>query len=249
MICQDFFDDKILEKRVNRFYGYGNYQGSYWFIGMEEAGGDFEEINNKINIWSDRGEQEIEDLAEFHEAIGYGASFEANANLDVPVWNKVIRILLSVKGQQNIDIEDVRNYQISQLGRRSQETCLLELLPLPSPSLNHWIYGERSRLPYLYNRQTYEKHCLDKRINHISESIKEYQPTVVVFYGIGYEYSWREITKKITNIEFLPMSEGYLICRNDQSVFVIAKHPVAKGLKNEYFHNLGRTIADIAKFQ
>jgi len=249
MIYQDFFDDNILEKIVHKFYGYGNYQGSYWFIGMEEAGGDFQEINNRINIWSDRGEQEIEDIAEFHKAIGYGASFEANANLDVPVWNKIIRILLSAKGQENIDIEDVRKYQINELGRNDKETCLLELLPLPSPSLKHWIYCNCSRLPYLYNRQAYEEHCLDKRINHISERIKEYQPTVVVFYGIGYEYSWREITKKITDIEFLPMSGGFLICKNSQTVFVIAKHPVAKGLKNEYFHNIGRTIADIIKFE
>ncbi|BAY34333.1 hypothetical protein NIES2107_62380 [Nostoc carneum NIES-2107] len=39
-----FFDDELLEKIIETFYGYGNYQGNYWFIGMEEAGGDFKDI-------------------------------------------------------------------------------------------------------------------------------------------------------------------------------------------------------------
>lgn len=64
-----------------------------------------------------------------------------------------------------------------------------------------------------------------------------------MFYGIGYEYSWRRITKKITDVEFTQTSEGFLICRNNsKTVFIITKHPVAFGLKNEYFHNIGRLI-------
>ncbi|MEH2130367.1 MAG: hypothetical protein V7K86_06865 [Nostoc sp.] len=62
-------------------------------------------------------------------------------------------------------------------------------------------------------------------------------------YGIGYESSWRRITEKITDVEFSSTSEGFLICQNSQTVFVIAKHPVTRGLTNEYFHNIGRSIA------
>ncbi|AHJ28208.1 hypothetical protein NSP_18750 [Nodularia spumigena CCY9414] len=62
-------------------------------------------------------------------------------------------------------------------------------------------------------------------------------------HGKGYEYSWRKITKTITDVEFLPTSEGFLTCRNSQTVFVISHHPVAPGLKNEYFHNIGKLIA------
>ncbi len=77
----------------------------------------------------------------------------------------------------------------------------------------------------------------------ISQRIKEDQPKAVVFYGIGYEYSWRRITEKIPDVEFSASSEGFLICKNSQTVFVIAKHPVSRGLTNEYFHNIGRSIA------
>lgn len=128
---QGFFNDELLEKIVDTFYGYGNYQGNYWFVGMEEAGGDFNDINNRINIWSNRGKQEIEDIAEYHIAM---ETWDARIQ---PTWKGLIRIILSAKGRENIDREDVRKYQINELGRKYKETCLLELLPLPSPSLKH----------------------------------------------------------------------------------------------------------------
>lgn len=237
MLSQYFFNDELLKERVDAFYGYGNYEGHYWFIGMEERGEDFQDIEKRINIWSNRGKCEIDDVAEYHIDM---ETWDARIQ---PTWNKLIRIVLSAKGTGNIDIEDVRQYQINELARKYKETCLLELLPLPSPSLKHWVYGEYSKLTFLSNRDIYENYCLEKRINHISQRIKEHQPKTVVFYGIGFESYWRRITEKITDIEFSPTSEGFLICQNSQTVFVIAKHPVARGVTSEYFHNIGRLIA------
>ena len=37
---EKYFDDSLLETFAETFYGYGNYNGPYWFIGMEEGGGD-----------------------------------------------------------------------------------------------------------------------------------------------------------------------------------------------------------------
>ena len=237
----DFFNDELLEKFIETFYGYGNLQGKYWFIGMEESGQDFKDINNRINIWDDRKQKEIEDVAEYHIALGYEESFKPGAKLQ-PTWNKLIRIVLSAKGNENINTEDVRTYQIDELGRIGKETCLLELLPLPSPSLDHWIYKDHTQLSYLTDRNQYEKHCLENRINTISDKIKEHQPKAVVFYGTGYEYFWRKITQQITNVEFLLTSEGFLTCRNGQTVFVISQHPVAFGATTEYFHNIGKYL-------
>ncbi len=44
MLGQDFFNDELIERIVDAFYGYGNYKGNYWFIGMEETGGDFKKL-------------------------------------------------------------------------------------------------------------------------------------------------------------------------------------------------------------
>ena len=34
------FDDLLLDEFAHNFYGYGNYGGQFWFIGMEEGGGE-----------------------------------------------------------------------------------------------------------------------------------------------------------------------------------------------------------------
>ncbi|QSJ16248.1 hypothetical protein JYQ62_31605 [Nostoc sp. UHCC 0702] len=239
---QDFFDDALLEKRIETFYGYGNYQGNYWFIGMEEAGGDFQDVNHRINIWAKRGEKEIDDVAEYHINMGCADGFQPRAVIQ-STWKGLIRIVLSSEGKENIDLEDIRQYQIYNLGRKDKETCLLELLPLPSPSIKNWIFNKHTQLAYLSDRAAYEKHCLDKRINHIAQKIKEHQPKGVVFYGKLYEYSWRKITKKIMDVDFTLTPEGFLVCRNSRTVFVIAQHPVAFGVTKQYFHNIGRVIA------
>ncbi|MGH1395703.1 MAG: hypothetical protein ACRAVC_16995, partial [Trichormus sp.] len=186
---QDYFDDELLEKRIETFYGYGNYQGKDWFIGMEEAGGDFEDVKHRINIWAKREEKEIDDVAEYHIKMGWPEGFQEGAAIQ-PTWKGLIRIVLSAEEKENITRENIRQYQIHQLGREEKETCLLELFPLPSPSIKDWIYGKYSRLPYLCDRQTYEQYCLNKRINHIAQRIKERQPKAVVFYGKLYEYYW-----------------------------------------------------------
>jgi len=232
MNSPDFFDNQLLESMINKFYGYGNYQGDYWFIGMEESGGDFANINHRINTWSKRGGQEIEDMAEYYTAMAAG---ETNIQ---PTWKGLIRIILSAKGYKNITTKHITEYQINSLGRKNKETCLLELFPLPSPSTRHWLYGQHSQLSFLTDRDTYRKHCVEKRVNHLNQKIVECQPKAVVFYGKGYEYYW----KKLTDVEFLPTIEGFLVGKNSQTIFVIAKHPVAFGTSNEYFHNIGKLI-------
>jgi hypothetical protein len=45
------FNDPLLQDFMSSFYGYGNFQGAYWFIGMEEGGGDsFEEVSRRLAI-------------------------------------------------------------------------------------------------------------------------------------------------------------------------------------------------------
>ena len=44
------FDDELLQAYIDTFYGFGKYEGKYWFIGMEEGGGGtFEEIESLFN--------------------------------------------------------------------------------------------------------------------------------------------------------------------------------------------------------
>lgn len=235
----EHFDDQLLDEFAHTFYGYGNYSGRYWFIGMEEGGGNsFAEITKRLTTWAKRGKRELEDVAEYHTEVGITHLFNETPKLQ-PTWNKLIRTLLTSDGQVPTT-EQVRNYQKTSLGRPNGNTCLVELLPLPSPSMGRWLYGEHSRLAYLGNRETYRQACFAPRIAHLRQRIGEYRPSVVIFYSFTYREHWQEVA----GVDFRQESDVY-IGRNHASLFMITKHPAAKGVTSEYFHQVGKTISEL----
>jgi hypothetical protein len=55
-------DDQLLDEYIKTFYGYGNYEGDWWLIGMEEgSGGTDDEIRTRLRLWNERGRKELED--------------------------------------------------------------------------------------------------------------------------------------------------------------------------------------------
>lgn len=45
-------EQQLLKTFMSRFYGYGSWSAKYWFIGMEEGGGDSEEeIERRMMTW------------------------------------------------------------------------------------------------------------------------------------------------------------------------------------------------------
>ena len=57
----EWLDDRLLQAYMEGFYGFGNYAGAYWFVGMEEGGGaDAAYVTAKINAWRDHGRHELE---------------------------------------------------------------------------------------------------------------------------------------------------------------------------------------------
>ena len=233
-------DDERLEAFATHFYGYGNYTGKYWFVGMEEGGGDsFQEIEKRLAIWSQRGGCELEDVAEYHIALGITYPFAPTAKLQ-PTWSKLIRVLLSAEGYSALK-EDVRAYQRHYLGRKSGESCLLELLPLPSPSTSDWLYAQYSQLKYLTDRETYRHYFMPKRIRHIKERIRQYKPKAVIFYSFSYRSYWAEIAE--TELQAKDYGEFYL-GKDSGVVFVTMKHPAATGVTSEYFQNIGKAVAN-----
>jgi hypothetical protein len=120
---------------MGNFYGYGNYRGQYWFIGMEEGGGDsFDEISKRLTVWDRRGRYELEDVADYHIELGIDWPFAEKPKLQ-STWAKLIRVLLSIEGRSPTT-DEVRLYQQRLWARSTGKVCLLELLPLPSPSTN-----------------------------------------------------------------------------------------------------------------
>ena len=237
-------DDKVLESYINGFYGYGNFQSPFWFIGMEEGGGNsIGEIIKRISVWDNRGQQIIEDLFDYHLKIGITQFFGQRAKLQ-KTWSQLIRVIFGIY-ESDFENEKIREYQNRFLGRKNGETCLLELLPLPAPSINDWLYGKYSRIDYLSNREKYIGAVPEFRIPFIKEKIKESNPKAVVFYGSTYENYW---TKIAGIVGFPENKNGIPYYRNANTIFLSAKHPAAKGITNEYFYQVGTLIKEEIDF-
>ncbi|HUS15229.1 MAG TPA: hypothetical protein VM536_09455 [Chloroflexia bacterium] len=228
-------DDSVLEAYIRGFYGHGATTAPYWFIGMEFGGGKSpEEIVTRIQGWYDRGRHEREDF------VRGTTQWSTDHPPLQSTWAKLIRVVLSAEGDVP-NKEQLRDYQRDCLGRAGGLDCLLELLPLPSPGLNKWLYyPELSKLPYLQSRALYTEHVMLGRIAHLQHMIADHKPRAVVFYGSGYEYWWSQIA----GTDFAPSRMPRVaVARNAHTRFVSMLHPVAFGVKDSYFDAIGRLIA------
>lgn len=168
--------------------------------------------------------------------------FGSTAKLQT-TWNKAIRIFLSSQGI-NPTQEMVRTYQSEQFARVNSETCILELFPLPSRSISHWIYANYSSLETLQNRQTYTDKIAPIRVRYLKNKITSFKPRQVVFFGVDFKYQlyWNEIAD-VTFKRLTGGSYSYLIADSKDTRFVISLHPAAKGIKNDYFCQSGQVLA------
>jgi hypothetical protein len=236
--------DHLLQAYRDTFYGYGNYKGRYWFVGMEEGGGgSVEEITKKLSAWKGRGRRELESFGEYSSETIISKYFTDQPKSQA-TWNKLIRILLSIEGGTPT-LDAVKTYQATHWGRSDSNNCLLELLPLPSPSMGKWLYGHHSLIPYLSTREVYGNHLAEQRALHIKSRVDEYKPYVVVFYSFhGWYQQW---WKLIAGVEFAKVSIGEdkaYLGSNEHTLFAIVKHPVTKGISKDYFHQTGRLLAE-----
>ena len=231
-------DDQLLEAFMNGFYGFGNYRAPYWFVGMEEGGGNTPNvISRQLDVWDKWGRKELIDVAEYAREMNITRWYGDRPKLQ-PTWKHLIRIFLTAEGKP-VDSETMRQYQRNDWGTEGGDTCLLELMPLPAPSISSWIYGEISNLPYLASRKKYREHVTPLRIAHLQNRVRHYRPKAVIFYGSGYNSHW----KRVAGVDsWEKSSDGVIFAMKDSTIFVSSKHPVAHGATNEYFYNIGNII-------
>ena len=122
------------------------------------------------------------------------------------------------------------------------ETCLLELLPLPSPGSQVWNYHNWSNLPYLSNRDFYREYCIPWRCKHIHSRIRTHKPKLVVFSGKSYNEYWHQIAGN--DVQFVDKG-GYLFGVSLDSIFIITNHPAAWGVTNAYFEDIGLFVREL----
>lgn len=232
-------DDQLLEAFISGFYGFGSYRAPYWFIGMEEGGGNsFEAVAKQLEVWDRWGRKELLDVAEYAREMNITRWYGDSPKLQ-PTWKHLMRVALTAEGRPS-DKEAMRQYQTAEWGREHGKVCIVELLPLPAPNISSWLYKDISKLRYLASRKTYRGHVAGSRIAHLRGRIKEHRPKAVVLYGVAYEEYW----KRIAGVEAWDTSlEGVRFATVGLTLFVPSKHPVAHGATNAYFESIGRLIA------
>lgn len=240
MINQHSLDDALLEQFISRFLGYGSFNARVWFIGMEEGGGnDFEQVSKRLETWRERGMRELEDVRDYHLAIGIDRFFIEPVKLQ-RTWAHLVRVHLSALGRST-ETEEIRKYQAKNLGRLEGGTAILELMPLCSPGRGYWFYDRWSSIPYLKSRERYESQVMPNRIALLKNTLQTSQPKVVVFYGATFRNYYEEIigdgTKYMEDF-------GCYSCDSQSTRYLIIKHPAAKGITSQYFINIGRYLSD-----
>ncbi len=231
-------DPDLLRAYAQSFYGYGNYQGKWWLVGLEEGGGEtVDDLDWRIKTWASRGRRELDDVSVFDSSPAHGKWFTARPPLQ-PTWRKLIRMMLVADGRPTDD-DSIRVFQGAKLGRLGADNCLLELLPLPSRSVGEWIYGEITGLPELKTRDAYRERFEPRRIAHIRSRIAEHAPCVVVFYSRDRRVLWGQIA----GASFKPSGLADLdIVVTPKTIYALTTHPTRRGVTNAYFEEAGRVL-------
>ena len=153
-----------------------------------------ENIKYRLNAWKklikdcNDGFSKTLDLYQFHKEIGETDLFEGERPKTQATWRRLIRYIYTYEKGIKPDLEQVRDFQKNQLGRKKQpgienseiKTCILELLPLPSPRADNWFYKKPlSDLPELQSREKYKSEILQFRIKEIKNLIGVCKPSRV----------------------------------------------------------------------
>jgi len=243
-------DRVLLEKRLENFWGLGRFEADYWFVGMEEGGGNSEaEVAKRLNVWSDLGCTPLVDNYQYHlgvEGHDFDRFFEGNIRQQA-TWAKLIRTMLVINNPNNDYLpQDIKDFQSKKWGRSDSENCVVEIFPLPSPSSVQWRYDEWTDIPILRSRESYKSALRGPRIQSLKQKIQKYKPKLVLMYGMNPEYL--DIWSDVAGIRFNQTTRTmiyrdkfiYSVIKED-TLFVITFQPNAVWA-NAYWEGVGKEI-------
>jgi hypothetical protein len=161
-------------RMAQEFYGFGRWDAPFWFLGPEPGVGDGVDATAHLNAWQKVGGGELVDCVDYHRAMNF-TRWEYAIQ---PTWGKLIRLLLAFAGEDDIDKAAVLECQRSLWGRRSGQTCVIELSSIAAASLATIVDRESFRA---------------ERISTIRRKIEEHQPTFVVMYSRSHMDCWEQI--------------------------------------------------------
>lgn len=181
----------LIEKRINNFLGYGNLNSNIWFIGMEEGLGKETDLEKRFNRTKDKPVIDLQDgMTGVQDHMKW---FSSCSNIQ-KTWWKLILILLTLKSDNEITNEKIKEFQREEFGRLNSNHCSLEFMPLPCHSIKKkdWFY-KKFKIDYLESRKKYLDKIMPSRIKLFQDLIKKYNPKIIICYSFSYLKKWKEI--------------------------------------------------------
>ena len=223
----------LIQERIKHFWGYGNLNAPYWFVGMEEGyNAKTEDLYKRFK--ASEGKQ-ICDVADLKIDPGSYSLFTEEAPLN-RTYRRLIQMMLYAETKKHPDKEALRDFQITKLGRSDSNNAILELMPLPSKSIDpkDWIYAETG-IEGLSSRKDYLETYKDERIQSLRSLIEQYKPKYVICYSLSYQEDWHKLTDK----PFIEVNPRRLyLARDGETTIAITPHSVAQGLSNRVWEGL-----------
>ncbi len=234
-------DSEVLHAFMREFAGYGNPAAPVWFVGMEEGSGQgLEELRRRLQAWSDRGRLPLEDLPAYHHAIGLPRHFISPWPLQ-RTWAPLLRCLLAWRGA-SAALPDLRRVQAMELGTPLGDTALVELLPLPSPGLAQWPYGDLAPIdPALRDRSSYRATYTAPRTQYLRTLLSRSGAQAVLCYGLGYLEAF-EAVADVSLQERRTQGQRWFAGETGGRRVVVAPHPVARGAPPDFWASLGEYL-------
>jgi len=217
-------DEEQLLRYCLRFFGYGQPNALWAYIGMEEWGcREIGEAIARLNAWHALGEpMPAVNLLEFHNqlypVVGPIAAVGPNQT-----WEFLIRIRLAAEGEEPTP-EAIHEYPNNQLGNENGSNSLLEFMPLPCPSIRAWPWPKWCNVEA--TKTAYVRRLAPTRILGLQNIVnQQHNPRVVIFYGKSYHNCWLQIVG-LEQMEDIPGFEGRAQwAQRDGKLFVSTWHP------------------------
>jgi len=220
---------EILKEYIATFYGYGNWVTSkFWFIGIEEGGGNkIENVEKRLESWELLGKHDLIDCYDHH----WKMNSYTEQSIKKPhsrTWTRLILTKLSFQSK-NTNTADVLNLQLTDWGNLLSDNLLIELFPLPSPGVKDWFYPDwvdlTSDLSFLKCRDSYKETVVSNRVKNIKAKVEQHKPSVVLFYGKSQQDHWNDIIGT-TDLKMITLS-GHTIRHiySNKTLFIQCPQP------------------------
>jgi len=200
------------------FKGYGRKDAEIIFIGLEEAGGGYDNFMTRIN--TPDYDTKLIDCKKFHLEHLKAPNFHKHNGNEykdiepVKVWRFMSYLMLRLNGvkRNKITTLELRKYQSDFLGTKTGNTILAEIYPIPCPSFDKadkWQHEGvlyTRLIPKYASKKEYQEKIEEKRINILNDIIKSNNGVAkaIICYGKSRWKIFKKIFKgiKFENLEY-----------------------------------------------